>query len=65
MNRPSKTLQSFVLASEQSPAAVKQRARVQTCIETRAKIRQIADYAFMPVMCLIIVAVILVAGGKP
>lgn len=65
MNRPSKALQSFVLASEQSPAAVKQRARVQTRIETRAKIRQIVDYAFMPAMCLLIICVILLTGGKP
>ena len=61
MSRPSKALQSFVLASEQSPAAVNQRARVQT----RAKIRQVIDYAFMPVVCLLIIAVILLTGGKP
>jgi hypothetical protein len=65
MNRPSKALQSFVLASEQSPAAVKQRARVQTYYAIRAKIRQIVDYAFMPVCCLLIIAAIWLTGGKP
>lgn len=62
MNRTTHNAQSFIAASQRTRTARLHRLRVRLA---RYKVRQAIDYAFMPVMCLIIIAAILLTGGKP
>ena len=62
MNRTTHNAQAFITASQRTRTARLHRLRVRLA---RHKVRQAIDYAFMPTMCLIIIAAILLTGGKP